>query len=111
MKVTVNARHMEATDAIKQYVENKVAKLPRLYDSVQSVEVILGHEKEKSTVEIVVAAKRKHTFVATHRDDNMYASVDQCLAKIEEQIRRFKDKVRDRQGPSHGDLVEETPAE
>ena len=56
--------------------------------------------------EIVVQAKRKQTFVATHHDDDMYACVDQCLHKITEQLRRHKDRVRDRQGPPHGEAVE-----
>lgn len=96
MNVTVNSRHMNASDSVRQYVEGKVSKLPRLYDHVQHVEVILDREKEKSLVEIIVTAKHKHTFVASHRDDNMYACVDQCLDKIAGQLRRYKDKTRDR---------------
>lgn len=105
MNIVVNSRHMDATDAIRQYVEEKVGKLPRYYDNIQSVEVILDHEKEKSLVEIIVHAKRKRTFVATARDDNLYACVDQCVDKITQQISRFKDKVRDRQGPPHGQVA------
>jgi len=54
-------------------------------------------EADQAVVEIVVTASRKATFVATHRQEDMYASVDQCLRKITEQLRRHKDKVRDRQ--------------
>lgn len=103
MNITVNARHMEVTDSVRQYVETKVSKLPRFYDNIQSIEVKLDTEADKSFVEIVAYAKKKHTFVATHRDENMYASLDMCLDKITEQLRRFKDKVRDRQGPTHGE--------
>ncbi len=101
MNIVVKARHMEATDSIREYVQTKAAKLPKIYDSITSIEVILDLEADKSVVEILVQAKRKATFVATHRDDDMYASVDQCLHKITEQIRRHKDKVRDRQTAPH----------
>jgi putative sigma-54 modulation protein len=101
MNVLVKAPHMPVTEAIRQRVEGKVAKLPRFYDNVQTIEVTLDKEAEKSFVEIVVTAKRKNTFVATHRDDDMYAALDQCLHKITEQLRRHKDRVRDRQRPSH----------
>ncbi len=103
MKVTVNARHMDVTDAIKDYVESKVDKFSRFYDNVISVEVILDMEADQAVVEIVVQARRKHTFVATHRDADMYASIDQCVDKVIQQLRRYKDKSRDRHGPSHSE--------
>jgi putative sigma-54 modulation protein len=101
VNIVVDARHMEVTEAIRAYVEGKVNKLPKFYDGIQSAEVVLDVESGKSVVEIVVTAKRKHTFVASHRDEDLYASFDQCLHKISEQLRRHKDKVRDRQGPPH----------
>jgi len=97
---------MDVTDAMKQYVEAKASKLARFYDNVQTVEVILDVEADKPSVEIVVSAKRKNTFVASHRDDDMYACVDQCLHKVTEQIRRHKDKVRNHQGPTHSEAME-----
>ncbi|MCE5280428.1 MAG: ribosome-associated translation inhibitor RaiA [Planctomycetaceae bacterium] len=101
MNIIVNARHMDATDPIKDYVQAKVAKLERLYDNMQSIEVILDIEAEQPKVEIIATARRKNTFVATHRGEDMYACVDQCLDKVSQQVRRHKDRVRDRQGPSH----------
>ena len=109
MNIVVKSRHMDATDAIRQYAESKVAKLPRFYDNVQSVEVTLDMEADQPTVEIVVKARRKHTFVATHRGDDMYACVDQCLDKVAEQIRRHKDKVRHRQERPHSQTPQRTP--
>ena len=106
MNIVVKARHMDATDAIRQYVETKVSKLPRFYDNVHTIDVTLDVEADKPSVEIVVSAKRKHTFVAKHRDDDMYACVDQCLHKLSEQLRRYKGRVRDHHGPSHGDSQE-----
>lgn len=97
MKIVVNARHMDVTDAIRQFVEGKVSKLPKFLDNIQSIEVILDKDALQSVTEIVVTAKKKHVFVATHRDDDLYASVDQCLHKIVQQLHRHKDKIRDRQ--------------
>ena len=107
MNIVVKSRHMHATHAIREYAESKVAKLSRFYDNVQSIEVILDMDADKPTVEIVAKAKRKNTFVAKHRGDDMYACVDQCLAKVAEQIRRHKDKVRHRQGRPHSETIEQ----
>jgi putative sigma-54 modulation protein len=97
VNIVVNARHMEVTDSIRQFVEGKVAKLPKYLDNILSIEVILDKEAQQAVTEIVVTAKKKHTFVATHRDDDLYTSVDQCLHKISRQLREHKDRTRDRQ--------------
>ena len=104
MNIVVEARHMEVTDAMRQYVQSKVAKLPRFYDNIQSIEAILDIEAEQPVVEMVVTARRKSTFVARHRDQDMYACVDQCLDKITQQIRRHKDRVRDHKAPSRNNV-------
>ena len=51
MKILVQARHMEVTGSIRQFVESKVSKLERLYDNLQSIEVILDMEADKAVVE------------------------------------------------------------
>ena len=102
MNITVEARHMEVTDSIRQYVESKASRLPRYYNGIQSADVILSVDADQSVVEIVVTASRKSTFVATQRGDDMYACIDQCVGKIVGQLRRHKDRVRDRQGPPRG---------
>lgn len=104
--IVINARHMDVPAGLRETLEEKVSKLPRLYDNIQSIEVILDKEADHSVVEIVAHAKKKHTFVATHRDESLQACLDGCLDKIAEQVRRFKDRVRDRQGPPHGQAGE-----
>lgn len=111
MNIMIQSRHIEATDSIRQYVESKVTKLPRFYDNVQSIDVTLDLEAERPVVEIVVTARKKNTFVAKHRDEDMYACIDQCLHKITEQLRRHKDRVRDRQGLPHEQQVQGQSAE
>lgn len=111
MIVAVNARHMDVTDPIREYVESKIAKLPRYYDNVHSIETVLEIEANQPKVEIVVQAGRKHTFVATHRCEDMYAAFDQALDKMTSQLRRFKDRVRDRHGPTHAEVQEQIPPE
>ncbi len=106
MNIVVEARHMDVTDAIRQYAETKASKLNRFYDHIHTVEVILDVEADKPSVEIVASAARKSVFVATHRSDDMYACIDQCMHKIGEQLRRHKDRVRDRHNPHHNQTTE-----
>ncbi|MCD4825920.1 MAG: ribosome-associated translation inhibitor RaiA [Phycisphaerae bacterium] len=106
MNIRINTRHMEASAALREYAESKVQKLPKYFDGVQSVEVIMEMEAGQSKAEVVVQASRKTTFVAHHRAEDMYACIDQCMDKVSEQIRRYKDKLRNHKthAPSTGGL-------
>ncbi|MCD6364261.1 MAG: ribosome-associated translation inhibitor RaiA [Planctomycetes bacterium] len=111
MNTIVKARHMEVTDAMRQHIESKLSKLPRYYDRIVSIEVTLDVQADQSLVEIVVKARRRHTFVASHRTQDMYTCVDLCLGKITEQIRRHKDKVRNRHASPTSQAVAEKSAD
>jgi putative sigma-54 modulation protein len=104
VNITIEARHMEVTDAIRQYAESKVEKLPKYYDNIQSIEVVIDMDGGQPSVEIIVQARRKSTFVAHHRDADLYAGIDECVDKVSQQLRRHKDKVRDRQGAPHNEI-------
>ncbi len=106
MKIVVRARHTVVTDDIRKRVEAKAEKLSRYLGEIQTVEVTLDMEADKPFVEIVATARKKTTFVATARDHDMIACFDHCLHKISEQIRRHKDKVRNRQSLPHSETVD-----
>ena len=97
---------MEVTEDTRIRVESKAEKLSRYYGDLQTVEVTLDMEADKPLVEIVATARKKATFVATAREDEMIACIDHCFHRISEQIRRHKDKVRDRQGPPHSETMD-----
>ncbi len=105
MNVTINARHMDVTNAIREYVDSKASKLPKYLDDIHSIVVTLDIDGEQPFVEIVVQARRKHTFVASQRNSDMYACIDGCLSKITEQLRRHKDKIRSHQGASRSEQI------
>lgn len=102
MKVTVVARHMEVTSAMREYALERVEKLPHYYDGLMSVDVTFDMEAGQHTVEVVASGKKKSVFVVRHRGDDMYACMDQAMHKLEEQLRRHKDRIRDRHAPPAG---------
>ena len=106
MDIKISARHMEITDALRQYTSEKTAKLQRYFNRIVSIEVIIDLDGGMPSVEIVVRGSRNSTFVGSHRGDDMYGCIDKAVHKVEEQIRRHKDKVRDHKGPTHEELSE-----
>ena len=105
MDVTVAARHMEVTDAMRDYAREKVSKLPRLYDGLHSADVTFAMDGSEYVVEIVAHGRRKSVFVAHYQGKDVYACVDQCVHKLDGQLRRHKDRVRDRHGPGHEETM------
>ena len=96
MQVRVAGRHVEVTDDVRDYVESKVAKLPRFYDRIHEVEVVLDHESEQFTAEMIVRTDRKHTFVARETGPDTFTLVDLVIDKLERQLIRQKEKNRNR---------------
>ena len=106
MNIVIEARHMEVTDSLRQYVESKAEKLPKYYDNIHSIEITLDMEADQPMTEIIVHAGRKSTFVASVRNEDMYACVDQCMHKIAEQLRRHKDRIRGHHAPPRSSVAE-----
>jgi putative sigma-54 modulation protein len=94
--VTVAARHMDVTEALKKYAEQKANKLLKYYDRIQEIEVIFDAGKDVTKVEMIVNAEHKHMFIAHHDVGDAYAGVDGCIDKLERQLSDLKDKYRNR---------------
>lgn len=96
MQVSVTGRHIDLSPELRGYAENKASKLTKFYDRITSVEVILCGEANGFEAEMIVKGKRKSVFVAKERGEDMYAAVDLVMDKIERQLTRHKEKIRNR---------------
>lgn len=97
--VTISSRHMDVTEPLKAYAEQKVGKLTRYYDRIQEIEVVFDNGKDVTRVEMIVNAEHKNLFVAHHDDADAYAGIDGCVDKLERQLSEHKKKVRNRKHP------------
>lgn len=99
MQVKVTGRHMGVSESVKTYCQEKAERLVRFYDRIQSIEVILDGHEGQHKAEIIVHADRTDPFVAHEEQEDIYAAVDLILDKVEEQLRRHKEKIRNRKHP------------
>ena len=95
MQILVTGRHVNVTEEIKGYAGKKAEKLPRFYDRVQAIEVILDHEGDDFTVDMIVTAGREN-FIAHEAGTDMFTLVDLVTYKLERQLRRHKERFRNR---------------
>ena len=94
MQVTITGQHLEITDALRDYVNEKMDRVQRHFDHVTKTQVVLHVEKTRHIAEGNLSAKG--TMInANGEAEDMYAAIDQMIDKLDRQVRRYKTKIRD----------------
>lgn len=99
MQVNVSGRHINIGDGLRDYCEQKATKLLRFYDRITAIDIILDGQDGHHTAEMIVHSEGTQPFVASEEDKDAHAAFDLLMDKIERQIRRFKDRMRNRKHP------------
>jgi putative sigma-54 modulation protein len=103
MQITVSGRHMGVSDDLKAYCLEKADRLPRFLDRIHLIELVLDGKDGLHTAEVIVhAAGAPQPFVAKEQDDDAFAAIDLLMDKIGEQLRRYKERHRNRKHPPRG---------
>jgi putative sigma-54 modulation protein len=97
---------MGVSEALQAYCREKAERLPRFLDRVQSVDVILDGKEGIHTAEMIVHSAGAPPFVATEQHEDIYAAVDLLMDKIEAQLRRYKEKHRNRKHPPRAEQAD-----
>ena len=92
MNLTVSGHHVAITQAMREYVISKMDRVIRHFDNVIDVNVILSVEKLLQKAEVSVHVRGKDIHVECI-DENMYASIDGLVDKLDRQILKYKDKA------------------
>ena len=91
MKITFKGKHIEVTDAMRNYIEKRLNKIDRHFDHILEVIVTLSVEKNRQIVEATLQASRA-LIRAEEETDDMYTSIDKVADKLERQIKKYKEK-------------------
>lgn len=96
MQIRISTRHGHMSEATQAKISAKLERLPRLFERLTAIELTVDLEhKESPLVDLKVSAEHKHDFVATEQADELMASVDGCLHKVEQQLRKYKQRIQD----------------
>lgn len=102
MLFTISGKHIDITEAIKSYAQEKTSRLPRYYNGINQVEVIVdGSEGGKTSVEIIARGEHSRVFVGTESGENVYKCLDLAVRKLEKQLRKKKTKERNNKHTAH----------
>jgi len=95
MNISITFRHMDPSDAIKTYAIDKVSKLQKFLREPMTAKVTLSLDKLRHVAETRLSSGGAH-LEAKESSQDMYASIDKMIDKLERQIRVTKGAARDR---------------
>jgi putative sigma-54 modulation protein len=101
VQIKISARHGHLSDDTQTKIKDKLEKLLRIFDRLSAIEVTVDLEhRDAPNVDLHVSAEHKHDFVAESRALELMASMDDVVEKMEQQLRKYKEKVQERnRGP------------
>lgn len=95
MQIKVSSRHGTVRPEAREHITTKAEKLLTFFERVTEIEVTVDFEQDKASVEILVDTEHKHDFVAVAAGDDVSATFDAAYQKMEQQIRKYKEKLQD----------------
>ncbi len=115
MQVAITCRHGEIPQETREHITQKAEKLLNYFERVTAISVTVDFEGDRVTTEIIVDAEHKHDFVARDTSDELKPTFDRALRKMEQQIRKYKEKLqdhrRDKPLAKLGESTDEQPAD
>ena len=91
MQINISGHHVDLTEALKNYIEEKLEKLNRHIDKITSINVILNIENKDHLAEATVRFSGGEIFAEASASD-MYAAIDNLSDKLDRQILKHKEK-------------------
>src|SRR5438477_347638 len=91
-KVQIVGRHVQVTDAMKQYALEKLSKIERFHSHIMDVHIVMDIVHLEHMVTVIVHFN--HFKVKAHASSNdMYASIDLAMERLQSQFRRWKERI------------------
>ena len=99
MDIAVTFRHIEPTESLRTYAEEKVSKIKKYLDSYAEAHIVLTVEKFRHMADVTLSVNGT-TIKGVEETGDMYSAIDQVTDKIEKQVKRYRSKIRNRRTES-----------
>jgi putative sigma-54 modulation protein len=95
MQTSVTFKNLDSSDTLRSYVQEKLDRFDRLLDNPAEANVVLSVEKFRHMAEINISGDR---LIINGKEEtiDMYSAIDMVLDKLEKQIKKSKEKIRER---------------
>ena len=99
MQLSVTFRHMDATEALKEYAREKVERIRKYFPDPIKAHVVLACDRGYNHIaDVMLTLHNGIVIKGNETTEDMYSSIDLVMAKIERQVRRYKEKIRHHKG-------------
>lgn len=99
MQLSVTFRHMESTDALRDYAQDKIERIKKYFpDPIKAHVVLICDRGYNHTADVMLTLHNGLAIKGIETTEDMYSSIDLVMAKIERQVRRYKEKIRSHKG-------------
>jgi putative sigma-54 modulation protein len=99
VQVKISSRHGHLSEINQARIREKAEHLTHYYERITSIQAIVDLEQQSTVgVELLVSVEPKHDFVAQERAEELTKAVDAVLHKMEQQLRKYKEKLQDSRG-------------
>lgn len=97
MDLNITTRHFDGlTDSLRSDIETRMVKLEKFFDRIVEAKVILSEEKNRQIVEVSIHLPGGVRLLAKEEAGDMWAAVDLAIKKIEVQVKKVKDRKKDK---------------
>jgi putative sigma-54 modulation protein len=99
MKIDIKGTNMELTEAIKDYVNDKIGSLDKFFDGILEARVEVGltskhHQKGNIfRAEVNLDVPRKHNLRAEAEREDLYMAINEVKEELQRQIKKLKEKM------------------
>jgi putative sigma-54 modulation protein len=101
MQFAVTFRHMEPTEALKSYARERMERVRKYLPDPISCHVVLSTERHNHRIDVTFHLHNGLSVTGHEITENMYSSIDLCIAKIERQVRKYKGKLEGMRARPH----------
>ena len=101
MQLAVTFRHMEPTEALKSYAKERMERVRKYLPDPISCHVVLSTERHNHRIDVNFQLHNGLSVAGHETTENMYSSIDLCIAKIERQVRKYKGKLEGMKARPH----------
>ena len=96
MNIIISGKQMELTDGIKGAIEEKLGRLDFYLHPETEVKVTVSAKKSRQKIEVTIVPISGPIVRAEDSEENLYAAIDVVYDKLNKQLRRYKNRLKDR---------------
>jgi putative sigma-54 modulation protein len=105
VQTTISARHGHLSSGTQEKITEKVEVFRKFFDRVTAISATVDLEhRDRPSVELRVRAEHHDEFVAIDEADTIFAALDGAIDKMENQLRRFKERLKEHKAVPHKHL-------